>query len=60
MIEAGLMLGDAIGIDVDADDVLTVGNHAGEVADTAADFDDALAKWSHGETGLPLKIVDGA
>lgn len=40
------------------DDVLAIGDHAGEVADTAADFYDALAEWGHGETGLPLEIID--
>ena len=58
VIEAGLVLSDTIGIDVDTDDVLTVCNHAGEVADAAANFDDALAEWGHGKTGLPFKIID--
>ena len=60
VVETGLVLGDAVGIDIDTDDVLTVCNHAGEVADAAADFYDALAEWGHGETGLPLEIVDRA
>ena len=58
VVEASLVLGDAVGVDVDTDDVLTVGDHAGEVADTATDFDDALAEWGHSQTGLPLEIID--
>lgn len=58
--EAELVFVDAGGFDVNSDDEVAVCNHAGEIADAAANFDHATAEGGHGEFGLPLKIIDSA
>lgn len=60
VLEVGLVLFDAGGFDVEADDEIAIGDHAGEVADAAADLDDAPTEWGHGDASLPGEIIDSA